>query len=129
MKPNEFSRLGHSRNGFDPESEVVPLSPSADPGMRAIYTLIPGQAAIELVAYYPEFLDYYPNCELQALRLVRPGGIVIWRDFCPDPRTLSQAAAPRGVMRAVLDHFKDWRPSLSRLFWVRPSWILIGVRA
>lgn len=65
----------------------------------------------------------------KALRLVRRGRIVIWHDFCPDPRTLSQAAAPQGVMRAVLDHFKDWRPSLSRLFWVRPSWMLIGVRA
>ncbi len=65
----------------------------------------------------------------KALRLVRQGGIVIWHDFCPDPRTLAQAVAPRGVTRAVLDHFEDWRPSLSRLFWVRPSWMLIGVRA
>lgn len=65
----------------------------------------------------------------KALRLVRRSGIVIWHDFCPDPRTLSQAPAPPGVMRAVLDHFESWRPSLSRLFWVRPGWMLIGVRA
>ena len=68
MKPNESSAGLATSRTCSTESEVAPPSTSADPGMRAIYTLIPGQAAIELVAYYPEFLDYYPNCELQTKR-------------------------------------------------------------
>ncbi len=32
------------------------------------FTLVPGHRPIELVAYYPEFLDYYPECELQTKR-------------------------------------------------------------
>lgn len=30
-----------------------------------ITTLIPGSDSIELIAYYPEFVEYYPQCELQ----------------------------------------------------------------
>lgn len=29
-----------------------------------IFTMIPGQSPIELVAYYDEFAGYYPNCEM-----------------------------------------------------------------
>jgi FkbM family methyltransferase len=73
--------------------------------------------------------DVVANDTRIALRLVRRGGIIIWHDFCPDTKALSLAAAPRGVMSAVLDNFASWRSNLSRLFWVRPSWMLIGIRA
>jgi FkbM family methyltransferase len=33
-----------------------------------LYTLIPGSDPIKLVDYYSEFLDYYPECELQTKR-------------------------------------------------------------
>jgi FkbM family methyltransferase len=33
-----------------------------------VYTNIPGRQPIELVAYYPEFLGYYENCELETKR-------------------------------------------------------------
>jgi hypothetical protein len=73
--------------------------------------------------------DVVANDTRKALRLIRSGGIIIWHDFCPDSKALSLAAAPRGVMRAVLDNFASWRSNLSHLFWVRPSWMLIGIRA
>ena len=34
----------------------------------SIHTLIPENDPIELIAYYPEFADYYPACELQTKR-------------------------------------------------------------
>lgn len=63
-----------------------------------------------------------------ALYLLRSGGIVIWHDFCPDVETLKLNQAPRGVLEAVIENFTLWRPSLSKIFWIRPSWILIGVK-
>src|ERR1700675_1031235 len=35
---------------------------------RSLFTLVPGDRPIELVEYYPEFVDYYPECELQTKR-------------------------------------------------------------
>lgn len=64
----------------------------------------------------------------KALRLLRSGGIMIWHDFCPDEETLRQSAAPRGVVRAIVDNFSEWNPNFSKLFWIRPSWMLLGVR-
>lgn len=31
----------------------------------SVFTNVPGFPAIELIAYYKEFLNYYPNCELE----------------------------------------------------------------
>ena len=33
-----------------------------------VRTLVPGRKAIDLVAYYPDQIDYYPECELQTKR-------------------------------------------------------------
>jgi hypothetical protein len=41
-------------------------SPLSHP--RSVFTLVPGHRPIELVAYYPDFVDYYPECELQTKR-------------------------------------------------------------
>ncbi|PWS38374.1 hypothetical protein DFH01_03545 [Falsiroseomonas bella] len=63
-----------------------------------------------------------------ALHLVRPGGAVIWHDFCPDPTALAASEAGRGVMRAWVEHHDRWRPKLRALYWLRPSWLLLGIR-
>ena len=65
----------------------------------------------------------------KALPLVRQGGLVIWHDFCPDVETLARNQSPRGVVTAIIENFHTWRPMLSKLFWIRPSWILVGVKA
>jgi hypothetical protein len=64
-----------------------------------------------------------------ALRLVRAGGAVIWHDFCPDPAALAASEAGRGVMRAWIDNHDRWRSRLASLYWLRPSWLLLGIRA
>ena len=64
----------------------------------------------------------------KAIPLVRSGGIVMWHDFCPDEEALSAHVAPRGVVEAIVRNHPRWRESFSKLFWARPSWVLIGVR-
>lgn len=73
--------------------------------------------------------DVVANDTEKALQVVRPGGLVMWHDFCPDPSILAEQSASQGVVEAVLLNWKQWRPRFSSLFWVRPSWLLIGVVA
>lgn len=60
--------------------------------------------------------------------LVRPGGIVMWHDFCPDEEALQANVAPRGVLESIARNHHRWQDQFSRIFWVRPSWVLVGVR-
>jgi predicted O-methyltransferase YrrM len=62
----------------------------------------------------------------KALRVLRPGGMCVWHDFCPDPETLAKNLAPLGVVQAVVENFDRWRPHFEKLFWIRKSWMLVG---
>ena len=64
----------------------------------------------------------------KALALLRSGGILIWHDFCPDQETLRCHEAPRGVVRAIVDNFNEWSGSFSKIFWIQPSWMLVGIK-
>lgn len=64
-----------------------------------------------------------------ALRLTRPGGLIMWHDFCPVPRVIQQSEATKGVVSAVASGLERWTPMLDSLAWVRPSFLLIGMRS
>ena len=64
----------------------------------------------------------------KALPLLRSGGIVIWHDFCPDPETIRRNEAPRGVINAIINNFNEWSQSFSKIFWIQPSWMLVGIK-
>ena len=66
---------------------------------------------------------------LLAARLVRPGGLVIWYDFCPLERVLRQSDASRGVVQAITEGLPRWGSEFDRMVWVRPSYVLVGRRA
>lgn len=64
----------------------------------------------------------------KAIELVRPGGVILWHDFCPDMKARTQCESVKGVLRAVE---RDWQwlsGQTSDLFWIEPSWILVGVK-
>ena len=63
-----------------------------------------------------------------AVKLVRPGGLVMWHDFCPVPRMMGSGLAARGVVEGVGEALAQWGEMFSRLVWVRPSMLLIGRR-
>jgi predicted O-methyltransferase YrrM len=72
--------------------------------------------------------DVVRNDTEKALRVLRPGGLCVWHDFCPDPEALSKNLAPLGVVQAIAENIDEWRPLFDRFFWIRKSWILAGER-
>lgn len=72
--------------------------------------------------------DVVTSDTLNALRLVRTGGLIMWHDYCPDVTAQQSCSSIRGVVDAIRQlaavinrHCSDW-------FWIEPSWILLGVR-
>jgi len=65
----------------------------------------------------------------KALPLLRSGGIMIWHDFCPDPETIRRNEAPRGVISAIIENFNEWNQNFSKVFWIQPSWMLVGIKS
>ena len=64
----------------------------------------------------------------QATRLVRSGGLVLWHDYCPDAEVQAHCPSTRDTNAFVNDRFTTLARDFSRLFWVEPSWLLIGIR-
>jgi predicted O-methyltransferase YrrM len=64
-----------------------------------------------------------------SLRLVRSGGLIMWHDFCPDDAVRRECGSTRDVHQFITSHVADLAPSLKRLFWIEPSWLLVGIRA
>lgn len=64
----------------------------------------------------------------KALELVRPGGLVLWHDFCPDEAVGAQCGSTVGVAAAIRRNRSLLLREMSDLFWVEPSWLLVGVR-
>ena len=73
--------------------------------------------------------DIVVNDTDKALRVLRPGGLCVWHDFCPDPDALSKNLAPLGVVQAIVENIDRWRPLFDRIYWIRKSWLLVGERA
>ena len=67
---------------------------------------------------------------LKALSLIRSGGLILWHDYCPDPAALNApAGAGPGQVLAAIEGLRDQMAcELSDLFWIQPSWILLGVK-
>ncbi len=64
----------------------------------------------------------------KALSLVRPGGLILWHDFCPDPAVFAAFGSVIGVVGGLTREWRDISASLRDAFWVRPSFLLVGVR-
>lgn len=64
----------------------------------------------------------------KAIKLVRSKGLVIWHDFCPNMEVLANCSSPRGVCEAIKELYPQLKESFSKLFWIYPSWILVGIR-
>lgn len=65
----------------------------------------------------------------QAVRLVRPGGVVMWHDFCPVEQVTRACESTRDVVAFIASNIDELRKSFNRLFWAEPSWLLFGIRA
>lgn len=72
--------------------------------------------------------DVVRSDTLNALRLVRRGGLILWHDYCPDATAQQRCPSIRGVVEAI----RELAPVIDRCcrdwFWIEPSWLLLGVR-
>jgi FkbM family methyltransferase len=64
----------------------------------------------------------------KALHLVRPGGLILWHDYCPDPAVQSQSGSTRDVRAFIAKNRAHLMEQLSDLFWIQPSWLLVGIK-
>lgn len=64
----------------------------------------------------------------KALRLVRPGGLILWHDFCPQPNVLDRCPSTVGVYEGIGRLHDELHAVVQRLFWINPSWLLLAVR-
>lgn len=118
------ARIGrlYREAGFSPRvHQLLCDSRELDPGIFA------GQPLDSVLIDGGHTPDVVQSDTEKALGLLRPGGLCVWHDFCPDPEVLSQSLAPLGVVQAVVDNFDRWRPAFEQLLWIRRSWILVGI--
>jgi len=71
--------------------------------------------------------DVVQSDTAKALALLRPEGLCLWHDFCPDPAVLKSSATSLGVVEAVLHNWDVLRDRMRDIFWIRPSYILVGI--
>jgi hypothetical protein len=64
----------------------------------------------------------------KAFEVTRPGALIMWHDFCPDPAVLGAFASVVGVLTALTEHWEEVASALQDVFWVQPSFLLIGIR-
>ena len=62
----------------------------------------------------------------KAFQLLRSGGIIMWHDFCPP--IYDKFECTLEVMRAIHHRWEWIDEQTSKLFWIYPSWILLGVK-
>jgi methyltransferase family protein len=72
--------------------------------------------------------DIVANDTRLAIELVRPGGLVMWHDFCPLPEVTAACPSTQNVVAFVSATLDELAPFFERMFWLRPSWLLFGVR-
>lgn len=89
--------------------------------------------------YPPDFFDsvlidggHQPevvmNDTRKSLQLLRPGGLIMWHDFCPFPEIRSQFESVKGVTAGIELILPELQSQVERLCWINPSWILIGIK-
>ena len=64
----------------------------------------------------------------KALSVVRPGGMVLWHDFCPVPEIRARFSSAAGVTCGIESILPELSSHFSQLLWIDPSWILLGIR-
>lgn len=64
----------------------------------------------------------------KALPLLRPGGVIAWHDFCPVAAIRSRFDSVRDVTAGIESLLPELQPQMSELFWINPSWILLGIK-
>ena len=68
------------------------------------------------------------NDSRKSLQVLRPGGLIMWHDFCPLPEIRSQFESVNGVTAGIEMILPELQSQLERFCWINPSWILVGIK-
>jgi hypothetical protein len=72
--------------------------------------------------------DMVASDTAKACKLVRPGGIIMWHDFCEEEEVKNNCSSPVGVVNAINNNWDSLSRQMKDIFWISPSWILLGVK-
>jgi hypothetical protein len=72
--------------------------------------------------------DIVMNDTHKALKLLRSGGIVMWHDFCPTDEVYNKCSSTHGVLNYTQKEWQFIGSHMNDIFWVKPSWILLGIK-
>ncbi len=72
--------------------------------------------------------DVVVNDTRKAIPLLRSGGLMLWHDYCPHPDILARSPVTQGVVGAIQSLRPELTEQFSDLFWVDPSYILVGIK-
>jgi len=72
--------------------------------------------------------DVVVNDTRKALQVLRPGGLILWHDFCPAPEIRARAASVQGVTDGIAMILPEMERQLAQIYWINPSWILMGIK-
>lgn len=72
--------------------------------------------------------DVVINDTRKALQVLRPGGLIMWHDFCPLLNIRSQYESVKGVTAGIEQIIIELQTHLERVCWINPSWILVGIK-
>jgi len=64
----------------------------------------------------------------KAIRLLRPGGMLLLHDFCPLPEVNAQHPSTVGVTGMVAEELERIRAMCDDVFWIEGTWLLCGIR-
>ncbi len=64
----------------------------------------------------------------KALQVTGTGAVVMWHDFCPLPEVRAAFDTPAGVYTGLSQIQDELTENFSSLIWIKPSWILLGIR-
>lgn len=116
---SEYRRRGHAHRVCQVYCNSLDWEPRHLPGGFFDSALIDGGHEPDIVA----------NDTRKALPLVRSGGLILWHDFCLDDEAYAKCSSVRGVSDAIHALHDEIRPQLRDLFWIDPSWILVGIKS
>ena len=64
----------------------------------------------------------------KALQVLRPGGLIMWHDFCPLSKIKTEVESIKGVTEGIELLLPELQAELKIIRWINPSLILIGIR-
>ena len=62
----------------------------------------------------------------KAMALTHSDAIIMWHDFCPE--VYPKMSSTIGVIEAISEQWEWLQTQCRELFWIYPSWILLGVK-